>query len=389
MELPCTVRSFSEAAGVPAGRVLGTLMQMGHGMTINANLDAEMAELLAVELDIELEFKYPQSLEEGVIDAIDTHEDAEESLVPRPPIVTFLGHVDHGKTSLLDYLIGTRIVTGEAGGITQHIRAYQVEKDGKLISFVDTPGHEAFTEMRARGANVTDIAVLVIAADDGIMPQTEEAISHAKAAEVPIVVALNKIDLPGVDTNRILTQMTEHGLTPSEWGGDVEVVRTSATTGEGMDDLLETLLTVAELNDYKANPNRDAVGVCLESEQASDKGVIAKVVVHNGTLKVGDIMLCGSSYGRDQSDLRYAQSKYPTEDPLVPPCRLTSLDWMPHRAQAIVSMYWTKSARLANWRKRGTTCLAPIAVRHFAQGVLRDIPKPAAVRTTGQGRGSR
>ncbi|MCA9134165.1 MAG: translation initiation factor IF-2, partial [Planctomycetales bacterium] len=298
LELPCNVRSFSEAAGVPAGRVLGALMQMGQALTINANVDAELAELLAAELGIELEFKYPQTLEEGLIDTIEQSDDAAEDLVTRPPIVTFLGHVDHGKTSLLDYLIGTRIVTGEAGGITQHIRAYQVEKDGRVVSFVDTPGHEAFTEMRARGANVTDIAVLVIAADDGIMPQTEEAISHAKAAEVPIVVALNKIDLPGVDVNRILTQMTEHGLTPSEWGGDVEVVRTSATTGEGMDDLLETLLTVAELHDYKANPSRPAVGVCLEAEQASDKGVIAKLMVQNGTLRVGDVVLCGTSYGR-------------------------------------------------------------------------------------------
>lgn len=298
LELPCNVRSFSEAAGVPAGRVLGTLMQMGHALTINANIDPELAELLATELDLELEFKHPQSLEEGIIDTIDQHVDTDEQLVSRPPVVTFLGHVDHGKTSLLDYLIGTSVVTGEAGGITQHIRAYQVEKDGRIISFVDTPGHEAFTEMRARGANVTDIAVLVIAADDGIMPQTEEAISHAKAAEVPIVVALNKIDLQGVDENRILTQMTEHGLTPSEWGGDVEVVRTSATTGQGMDELLETLLTVAELHDYKANPNRAADGVCLEAEQQSDKGVVAKFIVQNGTLKPGDIVLCGSSHGR-------------------------------------------------------------------------------------------
>ncbi|MCC7334594.1 MAG: translation initiation factor IF-2 [Pirellulaceae bacterium] len=298
LELPCNVRSFSEAAGVAAGRVLGTLMQMGHALTINANIDPELAELLATELDLELEFKHPQSLEEGLIDTIDQHVDTDEQLISRPPVVTFLGHVDHGKTSLLDYLIGTSVVTGEAGGITQHIRAYQVEKDGRIISFVDTPGHEAFTEMRARGANVTDIAVLVIAADDGIMPQTEEAISHAKAAEVPIVVALNKIDLQGVDENRILTQMTEHGLTPSEWGGDVEVVRTSATTGQGMDELLETLLTVAELHDYKANPNRAADGVCLEAEQQSDKGVVAKFIVQNGTLKPGDIVLCGSSHGR-------------------------------------------------------------------------------------------
>jgi translation initiation factor IF-2 len=298
LELPCTIRSFSEAAGVPSGKVLATLMQMGQMLNINANIDAELAELLAVQLNVDLQFKQPESLEDNVIQIIEDVEDAPESLVPRAPIVTFLGHVDHGKTSLLDFLIGTRIVKGEAGGITQHIRAYQVEKDGKLISFVDTPGHEAFTEMRARGANVTDIAVLVIAADDGIMPQTEEAISHAKAAKVPIVVALNKIDLPGVDTNRILTQMTEHGMTPSEWGGDVEVVRTSTITGQGMDELLETLLTVAELHDYKANPNRPGVGVCLESEQQSDKGVIAKLMVQSGTVKVGDIVLCGSSFGR-------------------------------------------------------------------------------------------
>ncbi len=330
LELPCTVRSFSEATGVPAGRVLGTLMQMGHGVTINANLEAEMAELLAVELGVELEFKLPQSLEEGIIDSIEETEDSAESLITRPPIVTFLGHVDHGKTSLLDYLIGTRIVTGEAGGITQHIRAYQVEKDGRTISFVDTPGHEAFTEMRARGANVTDIAVLVIAADDGIMPQTEEAISHAKAAEVPIVVALNKIDLAGVDANRALTQMTEHGLTPSEWGGDVEVVRTSAISGEGMDELLETLLTVAELHDYQANPDRAAIGVCLEAEQASDKGVIAKVVVQNGTLHVGDIVLCGTSYGRVKAmyDTLNPSLQVKSAGPSVP-INITGLDFAP------------------------------------------------------------
>lgn len=330
LELPCTVRSFSEAAGVPAGRVVGTLMQLGHGVTINSDLDPELAELLAVELDVELEFRQPQTLEEDIIDAIENREDDPDGLVSRPPIVTFLGHVDHGKTSLLDYLIGTRIVTGEAGGITQHIRAYQVEKDGRVVSFVDTPGHEAFTEMRARGANVTDIAVLVIAADDGIMPQTEEAISHAKAAEVPIVVALNKCDLQGVDQNRVLTQMTEHGLTPSEWGGDVEVVRTSAISGEGMDELLETLLTVAELHDFKANTDRQALGVCLEAEQASNRGVIAKLVVQNGTLNVGDVVLCGTSYGR-------VKAIYDTLNPNVQiksagpsmPVNITGLDFAP------------------------------------------------------------
>ncbi|MFN7737986.1 MAG: translation initiation factor IF-2 [Pirellula sp.] len=298
LTFPCTVRSFSEAAGVPAARVLRSLMMMGTMVNINASLTQEQAELIAVDLGIDLELKQAETLETSIIAKIDSFEDKPEDLVPRPPIVTFLGHVDHGKTSLLDYLIGTKIVAGEAGGITQHIRAYQVKKDGRAVSFVDTPGHEAFTEMRARGANVTDIAILVVAADDGIMPQTEEAISHAKAAGVPIVVAANKCDLPGADITRIMTQMTEHGLTPSAWGGDVEVVSTSAITGQGMDELLDTVLTVAELHDYRANPKRAATGVCLESEQSSDRGVIAKVMVQSGTLRVGDIVVCGNTFGR-------------------------------------------------------------------------------------------
>jgi translation initiation factor IF-2 len=298
IELPCTVRSFSEAASIPVAQVLKAMMGMGIMANINAELEFETAELIAAELDLELQLKESETLEDELITQIEEQQDDETSLVTRPPIVTFLGHVDHGKTSLLDYLIGINVVSGEAGGITQHIRAYEVKKDDRSVTFVDTPGHEAFTEMRARGANVTDIAVLVVAADDGIMPQTEEAISHAKAADVPIVVALNKVDLEGVDQNRVLTQLTEHQLTPSEWGGDVEVVRTSAITGEGMDELLETLLTIAELNEYAANPDRTALGVCLEAEQQGDRGVVAKLVVRNGTLRVGDVVVCGPTYGR-------------------------------------------------------------------------------------------
>jgi len=300
LELPCTIRSFSEAAGVPVGKVLATLMGMGLqvGLNINSELDLETAEVIASEMDLSIELKASETLEDSLITGLEEREDAPDSLLPRAPIVTFLGHVDHGKTSLLDYLIGIDVVSGEAGGITQHIRAYEVEKDGRYVTFVDTPGHEAFTEMRARGANVTDIAVLVVAADDGIMPQTEEAISHAKAAEVPIVVAMNKMDLEGVDSNRVMTQLTEHQLTPSEWGGDVEVVSTSAIKGTGMDELLETLLTIAELNEYKANPDRTALGVCLESEQQGDRGVVAKLIVQNGTLRVGDVLVCGGSHGR-------------------------------------------------------------------------------------------
>jgi translation initiation factor IF-2 len=334
LEMPCSIRSFSEAAGVPAARVLRSLMMMGTMVNINSTLSQELAEMVAADIGIDIEFKQAESLETSLINRLEAVEDNPEDMVSRPPIVTFLGHVDHGKTSLLDYLIGTKIVTGEAGGITQHIRAYQVKKDGRAISFVDTPGHEAFTEMRARGANVTDIAILVVALDDGIMPQTEEAISHAKAAGVPIVIAGNKCDLPGADLNRVMTQMTEHGLTPSAWGGDVEVVPTSAITGEGMDELLETVLTVAELHEYRANPKRAATGVCLESEQQSDRGVIAKVMVQNGTLRVGDIVVCGSTFGRVKAIYdTLKKNKQLTEAGPSVPVNITGLDKPPEAGE--------------------------------------------------------
>ena len=274
---------------------------MGMGiatLNINAQLDNEIAQLLATELGIQVEFRRPPTLEELVIQELEAEDEDPALLPPRPPVVTFLGHVDHGKTSLLDYIIGTNVVAGEAGGITQHIRAYRITKNDRAIAFVDTPGHEAFTEMRARGANVTDIVVLVVAADDGVMRQTEEAISHAKAAEVPIIVALNKMDVPGANPERVLQQLTAQNLLPSEWGGDMEVIRTSAVTGAGMDDLLETILLTADLHDYRANPNGPAVGVCLEAEQQAGRGVIAKMVVQRGTLRVGDVVVCGTAYGR-------------------------------------------------------------------------------------------
>lgn len=299
LQMPCTVRSFCEATGVSAGQVIGALMKMGQGVTINAQIDDELVEFLVESLEVDIEVRAAETEEDTLMSEFESLEDNPDALETRPPVVTFLGHVDHGKTSLLDAIIGLDVVSGEAGGITQHIRAYSVEReDGRIISFVDTPGHEAFTEMRARGANVTDIAVLVIAADDGIMPQTEEAISHLKAAGVPIIVALNKIDIPGVDPNNAMTQMTQHELTPSEWGGDVEVIRTSAIKGQGLDELMECILTVAELNEYTANPDRPAQGICLEAEQEAGRGVIAKMIVQNGTLKVGDAVVCGSAFGR-------------------------------------------------------------------------------------------
>ena len=320
VQLPCTVRELSEAAGIPGAEILRILMNEGVMGTLNSQMDPEMTELVAAELGITIDFTVATSLEDALLAGIRDRVDAEEELVSRPPVITFLGHVDHGKTSLIDRLIGTNVVSGESGGITQHIRAYQIEKDGKRISFVDTPGHEAFTEMRARGANVTDIAVLVVAADDGVMPQTEEAISHARAAGVPIVVALNKIDLPGTDVNRIYQQLAANELLPSEWGGDVEVVKTSATIGTGMDELLDTLLTVAELHDYKANPNRPALGTCLEALQQSDRGVMAKLIVQNGTLRVGDVLVCGESYGRVKSmhDTLDAKHRYEEAGPSMP-----------------------------------------------------------------------
>jgi translation initiation factor IF-2 len=298
IQLPCTVRELSEAAGVGASEILRILMNEGVMTTITAQMDPEMTELVAAELGINVEFKQAVSLEDQLLAELQQDEEDPAALVERPPVITFLGHVDHGKTSLLDSIIGIDVVSGESGGITQHIRAYTIDKNGRRISFVDTPGHEAFTEMRARGANVTDIAVLVVAADDGVMPQTEEAISHARAAEVPIVVALNKIDLPGINLERVYTGLSTNELQPSEWGGEVEVVKTSATKGTGIDELLETLLTVAELHEYKANPNRPASGTCLEAQQESERGIVAKVLVQNGTLRVGDVVVCGQAHGR-------------------------------------------------------------------------------------------
>jgi translation initiation factor IF-2 len=298
IQLPCTVRELSEAAGVPASEILRILMNEGIMTTITAAMDPDMTELVAAELGINVEFKQAVTIEDRLLAELEPQDEDPADLVERPPVITFLGHVDHGKTSLLDRIIGINVVSGESGGITQHIRAYSIEKNGKRISFVDTPGHEAFTEMRARGANVTDIAVLVVAADDGVMPQTEEAISHARAAEVPIVVALNKIDLPGVNLDRVYTSLSTNELQPTEWGGDVEVVKTSATKGTGIDELLDTLLTVAELHEYKANPNRPAIGTCLEAQQDSDRGIVAKLLVQTGTLRVGDVIVCGEAYGR-------------------------------------------------------------------------------------------
>ena len=297
IEFPITVRNLSEAIGRPAKSIMSYFFQDGRMVTINDELSEEDALEVAMELGVDLEIKRGRDIEAELLASLD-HDDDEDSLEWRPPIITVLGHVDHGKTTLVDNLRNASVAAGEAGGITQHIAAYQIENEGQHLTFVDTPGHAAFGEMRARGANVTDIIVLVIAADDGVMPQTEECISHAKNAGVPIVIALNKMDLPDVDDQKVLQQLAQHELLPSEWGGEYEVVRTSGETGLGLDNLIETLQLTAELLEFKANPDREAVGVCLESFLDEGRGVIAWMIVQKGTLKVGDDVLCGTSYGR-------------------------------------------------------------------------------------------
>ncbi len=329
LPMPCTVRTFSEASGISAGAVCKALMDLGVMANINAQIDNEMARLLAEHFKVQITMKQAESPEERLLNRFTVSDDP-DLLTARPPVVTFLGHVDHGKTSLLDAIIGINVVAGEAGGITQHIRAYEIAKDDHKIAFVDTPGHAAFTEMRARGANVTDIAVLVVACDDGVMPQTEEAISHIKAAKVPIIVALNKIDLPNANVEKVYQDLAANDLLPSEWGGDVEVVKTSATKGVGIDQLLETILVTAELHEYKANPNSAAFGTCLEAEQDADRGVIAKVLVQGGTLHVGDIVVCGASHGRVKAMYNTLRVNRKVKDagPSVP-VNITGLDVAP------------------------------------------------------------
>jgi translation initiation factor IF-2 len=297
LELPVTIRSLSEAIGRPAKQILGALFARGTMARINDSLDEESAWEISAELGVELKIRKQQTSEELLTEIVEM-EEAEDVLQTRPPVVTILGHVDHGKTSLLDKIRETTVADGEAGGITQHIRAYQVKHGDHKVTFVDTPGHAAFAEMRARGANVTDIIVLVVAANDSVMPQTVECIAHAKASGAPIIVAMNKMDLPDINEQRVLTDLANHGVQPHEWGGEVEVIRTSAMSGQGLDDLLETILLTAEIGELKANPDRQALGVCIEAFRDEGVGPIAWLVVQTGTLRVGDVMLCGSSYGR-------------------------------------------------------------------------------------------
>ena len=288
------MREVAEIFGVGGADVIKQLMQLGEMATLTQTLSDETIEVLAGALDRDVEIV--TAAEEAVEAPV--YDDADEDLIDRPPVVTIMGHVDHGKTSLLDAIRETEVVAGEAGGITQHIGAYQVHQDGRTISFIDTPGHAAFTAMRARGADVTDIVVIVVAADDGVMPQTVEAIDHARAADVPILVAINKIDLEGANPDKVKGELATHDLSPEDWGGDTIFVNVSAKTHENLDDLLENILLVAELEELKANPDAPASGAVIESHLDPGRGPVATVLVQRGTLRVGDSVVAGSQWGK-------------------------------------------------------------------------------------------
>jgi translation initiation factor IF-2 len=290
-----TVSELAEALGIKGAELVKKLFSLGVMATVNNSISFENAEVLVLDYSKELR-------REETTDVVNFENfeviDNEEDLVSRPPVVTIMGHVDHGKTTLLDTIRKSSVASGEAGGITQAISAYQVKCNDKLITFIDTPGHAAFTEMRARGASITDIIIIIVAADDGVMPQTKEVIDHAKAANVPILVAINKIDKPGANPERVMTELTEYGLTPEEWGGDTIYTKISALNGTGVDELLENILLVAELQNYRANPNRYAMGTVIESRLDKHLGPVVTVLIQNGTLRLGDPIVVGNAYGK-------------------------------------------------------------------------------------------
>ena len=342
VEIPATVvvRDLAELLNTSAIEVIKELMKNGVMATINQSVDYEAAAAVARQLGLE-----PQPREEEAL-AMERREVEEETanLQPRPPIVTVMGHVDHGKTSILDAIRETNVTDREAGGITQHIGAYQVEVKGQKITFIDTPGHEAFTAMRARGATVTDIAVLVVAADDGVMPQTLEAIDHAKAAEVPTIVAINKIDLPDANPDRVKQQLTERELVIEEWGGDVIAVSVSAKTREGLQDLLEHILLVAEISELKADPDRPAQGTIIEAELDPSRGPMVTTIIQTGTLKVGNVVIAGDTWGRVKAMFDEKGQRLQKAGPSTP-AKIMGLSEVPHAGDILKVVADERAAR--------------------------------------------
>src|SRR5436190_8663143 len=309
-----TVKDVAEYFGVPVPEVIKKLMTLGEMATLTKTLSDEAIGVLAEEFNktVEVTHAADEVVEEPTFD------DAEEDLVERPPVVTIMGHVDHGKTSLLDAVRETEVAAGEAGGITQHIGAYQVHHNEKIVTFLDTPGHEAFTAMRARGADVTDLAVIVVAADDGVKPQTQEAVDHARAADVPMVVAVNKIDKEGAAPDRVRGEMAQLGLNPAEWGGDIEFVDVSAKTKQGLDDLLDTILLVTELEELKSNPDTEASGAVIESKLDPGRGPVVTILIGRGTLHVGDAIVAGAHWGRVRAMTDFTGDRIKAAGPGMP-----------------------------------------------------------------------
>jgi len=350
VKIPEDVRvyEFAEKIGVSVGEIIKVLFTLGTVVTKNDFLDKDSIEILAEEFDVKVETINP--LDE--LDYVAKYDEIpNKNEVERPPVVTIMGHVDHGKTSLLDKIRSTKVAAKEAGGITQHVGAYQVEKDGKKITFIDTPGHSAFTQMRARGAQATDIAIIVVAADDGVMPQTKESISHAQAADVPIIIAVNKIDKPQANIDNVKAQMAEIGITPVDWGGEYEFIPVSAHTGEGIDDLLETILLQAEIMELKADPNRAAKAIVLESSVEKGFGAVANIIIKNGSLSVGDNVIVGTTYGRVRSLILDDGSRAKKIGPSTP-AALIGLNDVPQAGDILVAVESQKEAsEIANKRK--------------------------------------
>jgi len=342
IEEPITVKSLSAATGIKSGEIIRKLMGMGVLATINQGLDVETAETIALEYNIELAVRRAKTPEQELLEQWEAR--PKGPMHPRAPVVTFLGHVDHGKTSLLDRIRASAIVETESGGITQHIGAYRYDKDNVQVVFLDTPGHEAFTAMRARGANMTDVVVLVVAADDGVMPQTVEAINHAKAAGAPIIVALNKIDVPNANVQRALGQLAEHDLSPRQWGGNTEVIQTSAVTGEGIDDLVELLSLEAQMLELQAEVDAPVSGYVVEARMDPGRGVVATLLIRNGTLKTGDIVLAGQSYGRVRQLLDDKGREVDAAGPSTP-LEVSGLDELPQAGDRFYALEDLDQAR--------------------------------------------
>lgn len=375
-----TVAELAKKLHREPSELIKKLFMVGIMATINQDLDKDAIELIASEYGVEVE----EIIEVDTSDLeIYFTEDKDEELMERPPVVTIMGHVDHGKTTTLDSIRNTKVTAGEAGGITQHIGAYQIEiDDGKKITFLDTPGHAAFTTMRARGARVTDVTVLVVAADDGVMPQTIEAINHAKAAEVPIIVAVNKMDKPTANPDRVMQELTEHGLVPEDWGGDTIFVPISALTGDGIDNLLEMILLVSEIEELKANTNRSAIGTVIDAQLDKGRGSVATLLVQNGTLHVGDPIVVGNTYGRVRAMVNDLGRRVKKAAPSTP-VEITGLNDVPQAGDRFVVFKDEKTARqigearfqkaVLAQRSEKTRISLDTLFEHMKQGEIKDL----------------